>query len=114
PERRIHQTPFPRLTYEEALARYGSDKPDLRFEMELMDLSEVVREVDFRVFADALASGGAVYAIRAEGCGGYSRKQLDELTDLAKRHGAGGLVHLSVESDGSLRGPAAKFLQGSE
>jgi aspartyl-tRNA synthetase len=114
PERRIHQTPFPRLAYEEALARYGSDKPDLRFGMELVDLSEVVREVDFRVFADALASGGAVYAIRAEGCGGYSRKQLDELTDLAKRHGAGGLVHLSVESDGSLRGPAAKFLQGSE
>jgi len=114
PERRIYQTPFPRLTYEEALARYGSDKPDLRFGMELKDLSEVLRDVDFRVFADALASGGAVYAIRAEGCGGYSRKQLDELTDLAKRHGAGGLVHLSVESDGSLRGPAAKFLQGSE
>jgi len=114
PDRRIYQTPFPRLTYEEALARYGSDKPDLRFGMELADLSEVLRNVDFRVFADALASGGAVYAIRAEGCGGYSRKQLDELTDLAKRHGAGGLVHLSVASDASLRGPAAKFLEGSD
>jgi len=114
PDRRIYQTPFPRLTYEEALARYGSDKPDLRFGMELADLSEVLRNVDFRVFADALASGGAVYAIRAEGCGGYSRKQLDELTDLAKRHGAGGLVHLSVASDASLRGPAAKFLDGSD
>ena len=113
PDRRIRQTPFPRLTYEQALAQYGSDKPDLRFGMELQDLSEGLRDVDFRVFADALASGGAVYAIRAEGCGGYSRRQLDELTDLAKRHGAGGLVHLSVGSDGSLRGPAAKFLEAS-
>jgi aspartyl-tRNA synthetase len=114
PDQRIYQTPFPRLTYEDALARYGSDKPDLRFGMELADLSEAVRDVDFRVFADALASGGAAYAIRAAGCGGYSRKQLDELTDLAKRHGAGGLVHLSVESDGTLRGPATKFLEGSD
>jgi aspartyl-tRNA synthetase len=113
PDRQIRETPFPRLTYEEALARYGSDKPDLRFGMELVDLSQALHDVDFRVFADALASGGTVYAIRAEGCGGYSRKQLDELTDLAKRAGAGGLVHLSVETDGSLRGPASKFLEGS-
>ena len=113
PERQISQTPFPRLRYEEALARFGSDKPDLRFGMELMELSDALRVVDFRVFADALAAGGAVFAIRAQGCGGYSRKQLDELTDLAKRQGAAGLVHLSVESDGSLRGPAAKFLEAS-
>ena len=96
PQRRVRETPFPRLTYEEALARYGSDKPDLRFDMELVDLSEVVRAADFRVFADALGAGGAVYAIRAPGCGAYTRRQLDELTELAKRHGAGGLVHLSV------------------
>ena len=113
PERQISQTPFPRLRYEEALARFGSDKPDLRFGMELMELSDALRVVDFRVFADALAAGGAVFAIRAQGCGGYSRKQLDELIDLAKRQGAAGLVHLSVESDGSLRGPAAKFLEAS-
>ena len=113
PERRLAETPFPRLTYEEALARFGSDKPDLRFGMEVADLSDVVRDTDFRVFADALGAGGAVYAIRAAGCAGYTRKQLDELTELAKRHGAGGLVHLSVEADGSLHGPAAKFLEAA-
>src|SRR5439155_9968055 len=93
---------------------YGSDKPDLRFGMPLSDISEAVTNVEFRIFADALSGGGAVYAIRAPGCASYSRRQLDELTDLAKRHGAGGLVHLSVEADGSLRGPAAKFLGSAD
>jgi len=114
PDRPIQEAPFPRLTYEEALARYGSDKPDLRFGMPLCDIGEAIANVEFRVFSDALSGGGAVFAIRAPGCGSYSRRQLDELTDLAKRHGAGGLVHLSVEADGSLRGPAAKFLGGAE
>ncbi|HYM52279.1 MAG TPA: amino acid--tRNA ligase-related protein, partial [Candidatus Dormibacteraeota bacterium] len=107
---RVMATPFPRLTYEEALARYGSDKPDVRFGMELVDLGAAVAGVEFRVFAEPLASGGAVYGIRAPGSGDYSRKQLDELTELAQRHGAKGLVHLSVQTDGSLHGPAAKFL----
>ena len=110
PERPILHEPFPRLTYEEALDRYGSDKPDIRFDMELVDLTDAVRDVDFRVFASAISEGGRVRAIRAAGCADYSRKQLDELTDLARRHGAGGLVHLSVQPDGSLSGPAAKFL----
>jgi aspartyl-tRNA synthetase len=110
PDQPILQEPFPRLTYAEALSRYGSDKPDMRFGMELIDLSEAVRHVDFRVFADALAGGGAVAAIVAPGCGDWSRKQLDELTDLARGHGAGGLVHLAVQADGALHGPAAKFL----
>jgi aspartyl-tRNA synthetase len=110
PDRPIQQTPFPRLTYEEAMSRYGSDKPDLRFGMELVDLGEAVGGVDFRIFADALAAGGVVYALRAPGCGDYSRRQLDELTDLAQRHGAKGLVHISVQADGSLHGPLAKFL----
>src|SRR5438067_6500580 len=70
PDRPIQEAPFPRLTYEEALDRFGSDKPDLRFGMELVDLSDAVRTVDFRVFSDALASGGAVYAICAPGWGG--------------------------------------------
>jgi aspartyl-tRNA synthetase len=103
-------TPFLRLTYEEALARYGSDKPDVRFGMELVDLGEAVAGAEFRVFAEPLASGGAVYGIRAPGQGDSSRKQLDELTELAQRHGAKGLVHLSVQPDGALHGPAAKFL----
>ena len=94
--------------------RYGSDKPDIRFGMELTDLTDAVREVDFRVFAEPIAAGGAVFGILAPGVGDYSRKQLDELTDLAKRHGAKGLVHLSVQADGSLHGPAAKFLEGRE
>jgi aspartyl-tRNA synthetase len=114
PERPILHEPFPRLTYAEAMDRYGSDKPDIRFGLELVDLTDTVREVDFRVFAEPIAAGGAVRAFVAPGCGDYSRKQLDELTDLAKRHGAKGLVHLSVQPDGSLHGPAAKFLAGRE
>ena len=114
PERPILAEPFPRLTYAEAMDRYGSDKPDIRFGLELVDLTDAVREVDFRVFSEPIAAGGAVRAIVAPGCGDYSRKQLDELTDLAKRHGAKGLVHLSVQADGSLHGPAAKFLEGRE
>jgi len=110
PDRPIMQTPFPRLTYEEAMSRYGSDKPDLRFRMELVDVGEAVREVDFRIFSEALAGGGAVYALRAPGCGDYSRKQLDELIDLAQRHGAKGLIHASVQSDGSMHGQLGKFL----
>jgi aspartyl-tRNA synthetase len=114
PDRPILREPFPRLTYADAMARYGSDKPDIRFGMELVDLTDAVRDVDFRVFAEPIAAGGAVYGIVADGCADYSRKQLDELTDLAKRHGAKGLVHLSARSDGVLHGPAAKFLEGRE
>jgi len=110
PDRPMLASPFPRLSYEEALRRYGSDKPDLRFGMELVDLAEAVAGAEFRVFAQPLAAGGAVYGIRAPGLGDYSRKQLDELTELAQRHGAKGLVHLSVAGDGALHGPAAKFL----
>ena len=114
PERPILAEPFPRLTYAEAMDRYGSDKPDIRFGLELVNITDAVREVDFRVFSEPIAAGGAVRAIVAPGCGDYSRKQLDELIDLAKRHGAKGLVHLSVQSDGALHGPAAKFLEGRE
>lgn len=114
PDRPILTEPFPRLTYAEAMDRFGSDKPDIRFGMELVDLSDVVREIDFRVFSEPLAAGGAVFGISAPGCGDYSRKQLDELIDLAKRHGAKGLVHLGVQADGALHGPAAKFLEGRE
>jgi aspartyl-tRNA synthetase len=114
PDRPILETPFPRFTFEEATGRFGSDKPDIRFGMELVDLSSALSGVEFRVFADPIAAGGAVFAIRAPACAEYSRKQLDELTDLARRHGAGGLAHLAVEPDGSLRGPAAKFLSTAE
>lgn len=114
PERPILSEPFPRLTYADAMDRYGSDKPDIRFGLELVDLTDAVRDVDFRVFSEPIAAGGAVFALTAPGCGDYTRKQLDELIDLAKRHGAKGLVHLSVQDDGSLHGPAAKFLAERE
>ena len=114
PDRPLLNDPFPRLTYADALERYGSDKPDIRFGMELVDLTERVRGLDFRVFTEPIAAGGRVRAITAPGCGSYSRKQLDELTDLAKRHGAAGLVHLAVQDDGTLRGPAARFVEGHE
>jgi aspartyl-tRNA synthetase len=111
PDRPILSEPFPRLTYADAMERYGSDKPDLRFGMELVDLTDLVRGVDFRVFAEPIAAGGRVRAIVAEGCAGYSRRELDDLTDLARRHGAGGLVHLAIEPAGELRGAAARFLE---
>ncbi|HET7581523.1 MAG TPA: aspartate--tRNA ligase [Candidatus Limnocylindria bacterium] len=114
PDRPLLNDPFPRLTYADALERYGSDKPDIRFGMELVDLTEPVRGLDFRVFTEPIAAGGRVRAITAPGCGSYSRKQLGELTDLAKRHGAAGLVHLAVQDDGTLRGPAARFVEGHE
>ena len=114
PDRPILTEPFPRLTYAEAMDRYGSDKPDVRFGLELVDLTDAVRDVDFRIFSEPIAAGGAVFGITAPGCGDFSRKQLDELIDLAKRHGAKGLVHLSAQADGTLHGPAAKFLEGRE
>ncbi|MDP9468080.1 MAG: aspartate--tRNA ligase [Chloroflexota bacterium] len=113
PDRPMLAEPFPRLTYVEALARYGSDKPDLRFGMELADLTDAVAGVDFRVFADAIAAGGAVSAVVAPGCADWSRKQLDELTELARTHGAGGLVHLGIRGDGTFHGPVAKFLDAA-
>src|SRR5262249_43705289 len=104
--------PFPRFTYDEAMARFGSDKPDLRFGMELVDLAPLWEEnaSGFRVFDEALASGGLVKAIVAPGRGGASRKEIDELTERAKRFGAKGLVWIAVEDTGALRSQVAKFL----
>jgi aspartyl-tRNA synthetase len=110
PDRPIAASPFPRLTYEEALDRYGSDKPDVRFGMELTDIGPALAGTDLKIFTAALAAGGAVRAIVAVGCAGYSRKQTDDLTKVAVRHGAGGLIHLAVQPDGSLHGPVARHL----
>jgi aspartyl-tRNA synthetase len=115
PERPIQQVPFPRFTYDEVIERFGSDKPDLRFGMELVDLAPALTDASgapasgFGVFDGALAAGGRVKAIAAPGLGGATRKELDELTERAKRFGAKGLVHLAPGPEG-LRGPAAKFL----
>jgi aspartyl-tRNA synthetase len=111
PERPIQQVPFPRFTFHEAMERFGSDKPDLRFGMELVDLAPALEGGSgFRVFDETLAGGGRVKAIVAPGMAGATRKETDELTDLAKRFGARGLVHLAVQDDGELHGPIAKFL----
>lgn len=102
--------PFPRMTYDEAMGRYGSDKPDTRFGMELIDLSDVVKEVDFKVFQMALEHGGVVKALNAKGAASrYSRKDMDQLGQYASQFGAKGLAWLKVEEDG-LKGPIAKFL----
>ncbi|MDQ0197175.1 aspartate--tRNA ligase [Neobacillus ginsengisoli] len=100
---------FPRLTYDEAMSRYGSDKPDTRFEMELVDLSEIVKDSGFKVFASAVANGGQVKAINVKGgAEKYSRKDIDALTEFVGVYGAKGLAWLKVEADG-LKGPIAKF-----
>jgi aspartyl-tRNA synthetase len=114
PERPIQQQPFPRYTYDEAMERFGSDKPDVRFGMELVDLGPLIAPngtaaSGFRVFDDALAAGGTVKAIVAPGLASASRSQIDELTELAKRFGAKGLATLAVET-GGVRSPIAKFL----
>jgi len=110
PDRPLGEIPFPRFTYDEVMERFGSDKPDVRFGMELVDLAAVLGGGSgFRVFDDVLASGGRVKAIVAPGLGSATRRETDELTDLAKRFGAKGLVYLSVSAEG-LSGPAAKFL----
>jgi aspartyl-tRNA synthetase len=112
PERPIQQMPFPRIDYHEAMERYGSDKPDLRFEMELADLVPGLGEgsTGFRVFDEAIAAGGRVKAIAAPGMADVSRSHVDELTELARRYGARGLAHVSVAADGTLHSPIAKFL----
>ena len=105
--------PFPRLTWHEAMNRYGSDKPDIRFGMEIVDLSLVFAESEFGVFKDAIEAGGTVRGINA-GTREWSRSRADALTDRAKEFGAKGLVWMVVEDDGSLRSPIAKFLSDPE
>lgn len=104
--------PFPRLPYDEAMARFGSDKPDTRFAMELIDVTEVVEEVDFKVFANTIANGGMINALNAKGAASkYSRKDIDHLGEYLTRFKAKGLAWVKVTEEG-FNGPIAKFLQG--
>jgi aspartyl-tRNA synthetase len=107
------KTPFDRLSYREALDRYGSDKPDRRFKMELVDLGETFRESSFKVFRGALDAGGVVKAINAKGFAGITIGQVDELTEIAKLHGAKGLAFIKVES-GEWKSPIVKFFSDAE
>jgi aspartyl-tRNA synthetase len=103
--------PFPRIAYDEAIGRYGSDKPDLRFGLELVDCSALFAGSEFQAFAQTVAAGGAVKGLRVPGAGGMSRKELDDLTAEAKQAGAKGLVWIKVTPEG-VQSPVAKFMTG--
>jgi len=107
--KRIKFKPFPRLTYADVINRYGTDKPDLRFGMELFDITDIAKNVEFQVFKNA----AQVKGICAEGCAGYSRGQIDDLTELAKKWGAKGLVTIAITEEG-VKSPSAKFLKEEE
>ncbi len=105
------ERPFPRVSYDDAMARFGSDKPDLRFGMELVDVSPLFAGGEFQAFSQVVAAGKAVKALRAPGAGAMSRKELDDLTAEAKQAGALGLVWIKVNPDG-IQSPVAKFIAG--
>jgi aspartyl-tRNA synthetase len=109
----ILHKPFPRLTHAEALARFGSDKPDIRFGLELADVSEIARASEFKVFRGAVEAGGSVRGLAVGGLGSLSRRELDELTAIAVTGGARGLAQFRVEDEG-LTGPVAKFFSAEE
>ncbi len=118
PEKKLIK-PFPRLTYAEVMERYGTDKPDLRFGLELKDLTDIAAQSEFAVFRDAIAQGGVVKGICIPGCGDYSRRQLDELNKLVQGLGAGGLITMSLGTAGGnldaltieeVKSVVAKFL----
>ncbi len=110
PGRPLLNDPFPRFTYREAIDRFGSDKPDVRYGMELHDLGEPARASGFRVFESVLAQGGRVFGFAAPDLGGVTRKQIDELTERARKAGAGGLVWLALDGEGGIRGSIVKIV----
>lgn len=107
------QTPFLRLSYKDAMETYGSDKPDLRFELKMTSLNELLKASGFKVFSDTINKGGIVSGLNATGCGSYTRNQLDVLTDYVKKLGAGGLIWIRV-TDNGLDSPTMKFLSDDE
>ncbi len=113
PDKHIKFTPFPRLTYAEAMEKYGSDKPDLRFGMELIDLTDIAASTSYRVFAETAAKGGQVKGIVVPDAANYSRKQLDGLVEYVKPYGAKGLLWMAFREN-SVRSPAVKFLTESQ
>lgn len=106
--------PMPRMTWQEAMDRFGSDKPDTRFGMELKDVSEVVKDCEFVVFQNALGQGGSVRGINAEGQGHMPRKKMDALVEFAKGYGAKGLAYLVINEDGTYKSSFAKFMKEEE
>jgi aspartyl-tRNA synthetase len=110
PQKRLLASPWPRLTYQEAMDRFGKDNPDLRYGMELVDISDLASGSGFQVFETTVTSGGQVRGLNAQGLGSYTRKQIDELTEFVKQFGAKGLAYLAITPEGELRSTFAKFL----
>lgn len=106
--------PIQRMTWQEAMDRFGSDKPDLRFGMELQDVSDVVKDCEFGVFKSALETGGSVRGINAKGQGAMPRKKIDKLVEFAKGYGAKGLAYIAIHEDGSMKSSFAKFMKEEE
>ena len=109
PGKRLFASPWPRFTYEEAMRRFGKDNPDLRFGMELHDITDLAGKSGFQVFENSVAGGGHVRGINASGLGEYSRKQLDELTEIAKKYGAKGLAYIAITANGEQHSSFSKF-----
>lgn len=110
PGKQVMKSPWPRLTYEQAIARYGKDNPDIRFGMQLQDITDLAAECGFRIFEGVVADGGDVRGINASGLGDYSRKQIEELTQFVGQFGAKGLAYLAMTSEGEQRSSFAKFM----
>lgn len=108
------ELPIQRMTYKEAMERFGSDKPDLRFGMELKDVTDVVRDCEFVVFKGAIDAGGSVRGINAKGQGSMPRKKIDALVDFAKGYGAKGLAYIAIGEDGTVKSSFAKFMKDEE
>jgi aspartyl-tRNA synthetase len=106
--------PMLRISYTEALARFGVDNPDMRFELELVEISNLVKDCGFKVFADAVKKGGIVKLLNAKQCASFSRKEIDDLTEFVKIYGAKGLAYVKVQEDGSWQSPIAKFFTDKE
>jgi aspartyl-tRNA synthetase len=106
--------PFPRLTFDEAMNRFGTDRPDVRFGMELIDLTEIAANCGFKVFRSIADKGGTVRAINAKGCGDFTRKELDLLTEYVAQFGAKGLAWVKMKADGEWQSPIAKFFTDEE
>ncbi|HKY78583.1 MAG TPA: aspartate--tRNA ligase [Anaerolineales bacterium] len=114
PQKLIMRAPWPRLTYKEAMARFGKDNPDMRFGLELQEVTEWAKGCGFTVFEDAVAGGGQVRGINAKGLGGYSRKEIDALVDFVKDLGAKGLAYFAITPEGEERSSFSKFLSAEK
>lgn len=103
------QTPFPRISYQDAMLKYGTDQPDLRFDWEIIDITPLVADVDFKVFASAIANGGVVRALNAKGCGSFTRREIDDLGRMAVEFGAKGMAWINV-TETEIKSPISKFI----